>query len=53
MFDTLKNLRKGGRVNALTAGLGDLLQIKLLVDISDEEFQQLDKVRTRGRGLER
>ncbi len=53
MFDTLKNLRKGGRVSALTAGLGDLLQIKLLVDIYDDEFHQVDKVRTRGRGFER
>jgi DegV family protein with EDD domain len=53
MFDTLKNLRKGGRVSALTAGLGDLLQVKLMVDIRDDEFKQLDKVRTRGRGLER
>lgn len=53
MFDTLKNLRKGGRVSALTAGLGDLLQIKLLVDIYDDEFHQVDKVRTRGRGLDR
>jgi DegV family protein with EDD domain len=53
MFDTLKNLRKGGRVSALTAGIGELLQIKLLVDIYDDEFHQLDKVRTRGRGVER
>jgi DegV family protein with EDD domain len=53
MFDTLKNLRKGGRVSALTAGLGDLLQVKLMVDIHTDEFHQLDKVRTRSRGLER
>jgi DegV family protein with EDD domain len=53
MFDTLKNLRKGGRVSALTAGIGDLLQIRLLVDIHDDEFHQLDKVRTRARGLDR
>jgi DegV family protein with EDD domain len=53
MFDTLKNLRKGGRVSALTAGLGDLLQIRLLVDIYDDEFHQLDKVRTRARGIDR
>jgi fatty acid-binding protein DegV len=53
MFDTLKNLRKGGRVSALTAGLGDLMQIKLMVDIYNDEFHQLDKVRTRSRGIER
>ncbi len=53
MFDSLKNLRKGGRVSALTAGLGELMQIKLMVDIYDDEFHQLDKVRTRGRGIER
>ncbi len=52
MFDTLKNLRKGGRVSALTAGIGDLLQLKLLVEVRDAAFHPLDKVRTRGRGLE-
>jgi DegV family protein with EDD domain len=53
MFDTLKNLRKGGRVSALTAGIGELLQIRLLVDIYDDAFHQLSRVPTRGRGIDR
>ena len=35
MADTLKYLRKGGRVNALIGGIGELLQIRLLVEVSD------------------
>jgi DegV family protein with EDD domain len=53
MFDTLKYLRKGGRVSALTAGIGELIQLKLLVDIRDGGFTPLDKIRTRSRGVER
>jgi DegV family protein with EDD domain len=53
MADTLKYLRRSGRVNALTAGIGDLLQIKLLVDVSNGEINQLDRVRARGRGIQR
>lgn len=53
MADTLKYLRRSGRVSALTAGIGDLLQIKLLVDVRNGEISQLDRVRTRSRGLQR
>jgi len=53
MADTLKHLRRSGRVSALTAGIGDLLQIKLLVEVSNGEINQLDRVRARGRGIQR
>ncbi len=53
MADTLKYLAKGGRVSALQAGLGELLQVKLLVDLKDGVISPIDRVRTRGRGLER
>lgn len=53
MADTLKYLRKSGRVSSLTAGIGELLQIKLLVELKQGTITQLDRVRTRGRGVER
>jgi len=53
MADTLKYLRKSGRVSAVTAGIGELLQIKLLVNVKDGVIGQFDRVRTRGRGIER
>jgi DegV family protein with EDD domain len=53
MADTLKYLAKGGRVSALTAGVGGLLQIKLLVELQNGAITPIDRVRTRGRGLER
>jgi DegV family protein with EDD domain len=53
MADTLKYLAKGGRVSALQAGLGELLQVKLLVELADGVIAPIDRVRTRGRGVER
>jgi DegV family protein with EDD domain len=53
MADTLKYLAKGGRVSTLTAGVGGLLQIKLLVELQDGAITPVDRVRTRGRGMER
>ncbi len=53
MADTLKYLRRSGRVTALTASIGDLLHIKLLVDVRNGEINQLDRVRTRSRGIQR
>ncbi|MCS7061383.1 MAG: DegV family protein [Anaerolineae bacterium] len=53
MADTLKYLRRSGRVSALTAGIGDLLQIKLLVEVGAGDVRQFDRVRTRNRGLQR
>jgi DegV family protein with EDD domain len=53
MADTLKYLRRSGRVTSLTAGIGELLQIKLLVELRAGAIMQIDRVRTRGRGVER
>jgi len=53
MIDTLKYLRKGGRVSAMTASIGELLQVKLLIRLMDSEITQIDRVRTRSRGIER
>jgi DegV family protein with EDD domain len=53
MIDTMKYLRKGGRVSAMTATMGELLQVKLLIRLMDSEIAQIDKVRTRSRGIDR
>ena len=52
MVDTLKYLAKGGRVSALSAGVGTLLQVKLIIELKDGTITPLERVRTRGRGLE-
>jgi DegV family protein with EDD domain len=53
MADTLKYLRKSGRVTSVTAGIGELLQIKLLIELKQGAITQMDRVRTRSRGIER
>jgi DegV family protein with EDD domain len=53
LVDTLKYLRKGGRANALTAGIGDMLQIKILLSVHDGLVTQVDRIRTRSRGIAR
>jgi len=50
--NTLQYLRRGGRVSWLRAGLGSLLQIKLLLQIVNGLVEQLDTVRTRNKALE-
>ena len=53
MADTLKYLRKGGRVSTLNATVGELLQVKLMIELKDGIISMFDRVRTRGRGLDR
>jgi DegV family protein with EDD domain len=53
MADTMRYLRKGGRVNALVGGIGEMLQIRLLVEVRDGQVLQLDRTRARSRGLQR
>jgi DegV family protein with EDD domain len=52
-LDTLEYLRKSGRVGWARAMLGQLLQIKLLVEARDGEVNQVERVRTRHAALER
>ncbi|MCS7089049.1 MAG: DegV family protein [Thermoflexales bacterium] len=53
LLDTLKYLHKSGRVGALTAGLGEMLQIKPLIAVKDGEVHLLERVRLKSRGVER
>lgn len=53
LVDTLKYLRKGGRVSAFSASIGELLNVKPLLEMREGVIAGIDKVRTRGRGLDR
>ena len=53
VVDTLRYLRKSGRANALLAGIGDMLQIKVLLCVQNGIVTQIDRIRTRTRGLAR
>ena len=50
-FDTLENLRMGGRIGGARAFLGTLVSIKPIVLIRDGEVHEADKVRTRRKSL--
>lgn len=53
LLDTLKfTLQKSGRVSALTASIGEMLQIKPLIAVEDGEVRLLERVRLRSRGVE-
>ncbi|MCL5995208.1 MAG: DegV family protein [Chloroflexi bacterium] len=53
LIDTLKYLRKSGRASALMASIGDMLQIKILLSVYDGLISQVDRIRTRSRGIAR
>jgi DegV family protein with EDD domain len=53
LVDTLRYLRRSGRANALTAGIGDMLQIKVLLGVHDATVAQIERIRTRARGISR
>jgi DegV family protein with EDD domain len=53
LMNTLENLRRSGRVNFLTAGLGNLLDIKLFVSIKDGDVLRLGSTRTWSKALTR
>lgn len=52
-IDTLEYLRRGGRVSWLSAGLGNILQVKLLLEIANGLVEQLDRVRTKSKALDK
>jgi fatty acid-binding protein DegV len=53
LIDTLQYLRKSGRASAFTAGIGDMLQIKVLLSVHNSVVSQIDRIRTRSRGIAR
>jgi len=50
-FDTLQNLRQGGRIGGAQAMVGSLLSIKPVIEVVDGEVAEESKQRTRGRSL--
>jgi DegV family protein with EDD domain len=51
--DTLEYLRRGGRVSAARAAVGQALQVKPLLQVDDGQVVRLDQVRTAGKALAR
>ena len=51
--DTLEYLRRGGRIGAARAAVGQALQVKPILQILDGEVVQLDRVRTSAKALAR
>jgi DegV family protein with EDD domain len=52
LINTLEYLRRSGRVSWMRAGVGDLLQIKQLLSVSEGAIHALGKARTFGRALQ-
>ncbi|MEE9261502.1 MAG: DegV family protein [Dehalococcoidia bacterium] len=53
VVDTLEYLQKGGRIGRAQAFLGSLLSIKPILTMEGGEIQPLERVRTRGKALQR
>ncbi|MGL4773068.1 MAG: DegV family protein [Clostridium sp.] len=51
--DTLKYLKKGGRIGGAASIVGTILQIKPVLTVQDGETSVLDKVRTKKKAIER
>ena len=51
--DTLEYLRRGGRVSAARAAVGQALQVKPLLQVIDGRVERLEQVRTAGKALAR
>ncbi len=51
--DTLEYLRRGGRISAARAAVGQALQVKPLLHVDDGRVDRLEQVRTAGRALAR
>ncbi len=50
-FDTLENLKKGGRIGGANAFLGTVLKIKPIVEVRNGEVHEASKQRTRRKAL--
>ena len=51
LIDTLEFLKRSGRIGWLSAGLGNLLQIKIVLELFNGVVTRLGQVRTRGKGI--
>jgi DegV family protein with EDD domain len=53
MLDTLEYLRRSGRVSHLRAMLGEVLRLRIFVDVRDGQVIPLERIRTRTKAIER
>jgi len=53
MLDTLEYIRRSGRVSWARARLGNLLQIKPFIELTDGDVRSLGESRTRTKGIHR
>ena len=53
VVDTLEFLRRGGRIGGAAAFIGTALNMKPLLTVKDGKVDALDKVRTKGKAIER
>ena len=53
LLDTIEFLRRGGRASAFAATVGELLQIKPMLEVAEGSLIQLAKPRTHGKGVEK
>jgi len=53
MVDTLEYLRRGGRIGAARAVMGQALQVKPILTVTDGSVVPLEQVRTAGKALAR
>ena len=51
LIDSMEFLKRSGRVNAITAHVGDLLRIKLLLEVNNGKVVRAGQTRTRSRGI--
>jgi DegV family protein with EDD domain len=52
LIDTLEFLKRSGRVSWLTAGLGNLLRVKIILELINGVVNRLGQVRTRRKAIE-
>jgi DegV family protein with EDD domain len=53
VVDTLEFLRRGGRIGGAQAMLGSALNIKPLLELRDGRIESVEKVRTKGKAIDR
>lgn len=51
MIDNLTYLQRGGRIGWLSAGVGNFLQVKLLIEVVEGDINRLGQVRTANKAM--
>ena len=51
MMDTLTQLKRSGRVSWMKASVGEILKVKLFIEVKDGEILRLGQARTRKKGI--